>query len=91
MYNSWDEIAKHLSQTIRERRLDLNISQGDLARIARISLRRVQQLEAGENSNPSLKTVYSLANALDTDIVELLSVKSVISARRTRANKPADS
>lgn len=76
MVKKWEIIAQRLSRSIRERRLVLNISQGDLARLAHVSLRRVQQIEAGETYNPSLKTVCNLAQALDTDIVELLTAPS---------------
>lgn len=87
---SWEAVAKKLSRTIRDRRLLLNLSQADLARLAGLSLRRVQQIEAGENLNPSLKTIFRLADALTTDIAALLTYSHTEVARK-RSTRPVPS
>jgi transcriptional regulator with XRE-family HTH domain len=69
---SWEATVQRLSRTIRERRLLVNLSQADLARLAGVSYRRVQQIEAAEVANPSLRVLYRLATALQTDIADLL-------------------
>ncbi len=72
MAKSWEATVQRVSRSIRERRLLLNLSQADLARLAGVSYRRVQQIEAAEVANPSLRVLYRLANALQADIADLL-------------------
>jgi DNA-binding XRE family transcriptional regulator len=65
--------VKHLALAVRERRLSLDLTQVDLARIADVSLRRVQSIESeSEASNPSLRIVFQIAVALKTTVPDLL-------------------
>ena len=49
-----------------------DLSQPDLARLAGLSLRRVQQIEAGDAVNPSLRATFYISKALGIDLVDLL-------------------
>jgi transcriptional regulator with XRE-family HTH domain len=85
---SWGTLARRLSRAIRDRRLAGDLSQPDLARMAKVSLRRVQQLEAdGGGENPSLKALHQIAVALDTTVMELLAPDRPKEATRRRAPK----
>ena len=44
--DTWRLTVKHLARAVRERRLSLDLTQVDLARIADVSLRRVQSIES---------------------------------------------
>lgn len=74
------EYAKRLGETIRRKRLRLDLSQEKLAQRARITKNQVQLLEAGRGhtklvepaSNPKLSTLYGLADALQVDPKDLL-------------------
>jgi transcriptional regulator with XRE-family HTH domain len=85
---SWEATVQRLSRSIRDRRLHLNLSQADLARLAGVSYRRVQQIEAGEAVNPSLRVIYRLSKALQTEIVDLLRP---VQDRATRKRAPKKS
>ena len=73
MADTWRVTVKQLARAVRDRRLSLDLSQVDLARIAGVSLRRVQSIEA-ENvaSNPSLRLLVQIAAALKTTVPDLL-------------------
>lgn len=76
MGDPWKTILRQLSRSVRERRLLLDLSQADLARLADVSLRRIQQIEAeSETANPSLRVLSQLSVALRTTIPELLKVE----------------
>jgi len=70
---SWEATVQRLSRSIRERRLLADLSQADW-RACRRAYRRVQQIEAAEVVNPSLRVLYRLAMALQTDIADLLDL-----------------
>lgn len=57
-----------LSDTIKERRAKLKISQADLAEMARVSLATVKDIERGKG-NPSLQTIEKLLDILGLEIV----------------------
>lgn len=57
-----------LSDTIKERRAKLKISQADLAEMARVSLATVKDIERGKG-NPSLQTTEKLLDMLGLEIV----------------------
>ena len=57
-----------LSDTIKERRAQLKISQIDLAEMAGVSLATVKDIERGKG-NPSLQTVERLLAVLGMDMV----------------------
>jgi transcriptional regulator with XRE-family HTH domain len=87
---SLEATVRSLSRSIRERRLSLDLSQADLARLAGVSYRRVQQMESSDATlNPSLRLLFKLARALKLDIADLLSPVPERTGRR-RAPKVAN-
>ena len=86
MAQSWDAVIRRFARSVRDRRLGLELSQSDLARLAGISMRRLQQIEAGDQINPSLKVIYAISKALQADISDLL-VGEFDRALRNRAPK----
>ncbi len=57
-----------LSDTIKERRAKLKLSQADLAEMAQVSLATVKDIERGKG-NPSLQTIEKLLDILGLEIV----------------------
>lgn len=57
-----------LSDTIKERRAKLKLSQADLAEMTRVSLATVKDIERGKG-NPSLQTIEKLLDILGLEIV----------------------
>lgn len=57
-----------MSDTIKERRSQLNISQIDLAEMAGVSLATVKDIERGKG-NPSIKTVEKILAVLGMELV----------------------
>ena len=56
------------SNILKERRTRLDISQADLAEMARVSLATVKDIERGKG-NPSLQTTEKLLDVLGLEIV----------------------
>jgi transcriptional regulator with XRE-family HTH domain len=84
---SWSSVARRVARNVRERRLERNWSQSRLAIKSGLSLRRVQQIEAGgPDANPSLRAVHQIARALGTTAVALLG-EEASPAGRERATK----
>ena len=61
-----------LAANVKQLRLDRNMSQEQLASEASISVRYYQHIEAATKT-PSVKTVFKIAKALDTDYNAILS------------------
>lgn len=61
---------KTVGQNIRKARTALNLSQEETAHRAGMNIRNYQRLEGGEG-NPTLETLLSLANVLETSLDEL--------------------
>lgn len=57
-----DQIIRKLAESIREKRLQLDMTQAELAKRANVSLPTVKKFESG--SPPSFKTVVSIMRAL---------------------------
>ena len=57
-----------LNDTLKERRMWLQISQADLAEMAGVSLATVKDIERGKG-NPSLQTTEKLLDVLGLEIV----------------------
>jgi XRE family transcriptional regulator, regulator of sulfur utilization len=72
MDNLLEEVSKNLAQNIILLRKKRNLTQADLARIARIPRSTVTYIESGEG-NPSLQNLTKLSAALQVSIEELLS------------------
>jgi len=69
-----------MGRRIRQLRTAAGLSQGDLAKRARLSRVYVNRLEAGRQ-DPSLSTINALARALRISVVELLEVSSTAPGR----------
>jgi len=63
-------IYENLGTRVRNLRQRLNVSQEQLAEIAKLDLTSVSEIESGLR-NPSLKTIHKLALALKVNIREL--------------------
>lgn len=62
----------HIGERVRNIRGRLNLSQQDLAEKSGISKTQISRLENGEQNNPQIKTVISIATALNLTIEELI-------------------
>jgi transcriptional regulator with XRE-family HTH domain len=67
-------LAKALGVRIKELRTQLELSQEELANEADVPLSQIGRIERGEN-NPTISTLYVLAQALKIDLKELVDVK----------------
>lgn len=68
-------LAKHIGETIKSRRKELNITQPHLAELAQISTNTLYKLEQGKG-NPSLEVLNKLIETLGLELK--LEVKGVI-------------
>ena len=66
---------RRLARTIRDRRLELNLSQEHVAHEAGLATRYYQDLETGRGANPSLRAVWNVARALDSTLPEMLATR----------------
>lgn len=64
--------SKPFGELVRSRRRTLGMTQAQLAEKSTLSLRYVQYLEAGRGE-PTLSTLYALAHAFDTRVVDLFA------------------
>lgn len=69
-----DELLFKIGQSVRYIRLKKGFSQEELAFRANLNLNSISTLERGIN-NIKIKTLYSIANALDVKIDEILNCK----------------
>ncbi len=67
-------LIKAVGIRIRELRNQRGISQEELANEAEVPLSQIGRIERGEN-NPTISTLYVLAQALDVELKELIDVK----------------
>lgn len=63
-----------LSDTIKERRWQLDISQTDLSEMAGVSLATVKDIERGKG-NPSIRTVEKILSVLGMEVIYRLRQK----------------
>lgn len=61
--------------TVKDARLSKGLTQKSLAQVAGINIRQIQKIEAGEIDigNVTLRNAIALADALHTDVRELLA------------------
>ncbi len=59
--------TEELIQTLREKRIEMDMSQNKLSKIISVSNTTVSRIEAGE-VNPTLDVFIRLADALDYDV-----------------------
>ena len=67
-------LIKAIGNKIRDLRTQKGISQEDLANEADIPLSQIGRIERGEN-NPTISTLYVIAEALDVELKHLVDVK----------------
>ena len=65
-----------LAQNIKKFRIQLGLSQEELARKAGITYSTLIKLESGVNKNPTVKTLQQLASGLGVSLDQLLKGKS---------------
>jgi len=66
-----EEVAKTVGRRIAEVRVQRNLSQERLAELLGVTARYLQRVEAGVE-NLTLGSLVTLANLLDTKVIELL-------------------
>jgi transcriptional regulator with XRE-family HTH domain len=57
----------NIVETLKKRRIRLQVTQETLALLTRVSLRTIKQLEAGKG-NPTLETIQKLADVLGLEL-----------------------
>jgi transcriptional regulator with XRE-family HTH domain len=68
------KLIKAVGERIRQLRLELDISQEELANEAEIPLSQVGRIERGE-TNPTISTLYVISEALKIELSALLDFK----------------
>lgn len=68
---NFDGRYSEFARVLQRKRKDLNLSLGELARLADISKSNLSRLESG-NGNPSLETMWALSKALNISVRELI-------------------
>jgi transcriptional regulator with XRE-family HTH domain len=58
---------KELIEIIKNRRVDLNINQVELAQLSGVGLRTIKQFESGKG-NPTLSTISQIAEVLGLEL-----------------------
>ena len=67
---------KRVGLNIKSRRLALGLHQHDIHIKTGITQQNISNLELGINRNPSVNTLQRIADALNCDLVDLLSTKT---------------
>lgn len=62
----------NVADNIRKARKKAGLSQDKLAREAGVAYNTVVKIELGENKNPTIETLRSIAKALSVDLNDLL-------------------
>ena len=80
--NDWDRFAIALGHALHRRRIELQLSQEDLAYAAGLSRYTYQKLEKGISrpgtpANPSLRNVIALARVLDLPLSDLVPLAAL--------------
>ena len=63
----------NISDNIRKVRKKTGLSQDKLARKADVAYNTVVKIESGENKNPTIETLRSIAKALDVSVDDLIN------------------
>jgi transcriptional regulator with XRE-family HTH domain len=75
-----------LARNVRARRLELNLTQEDVAFDAGLSARHYQQLESGA-ANPTYQTLFEVAGVLWVTLVDLIEPAHRAKIQRRRASR----
>ncbi len=62
-----------IAEKVRKARKKAGLSQDKLARKADVAYNTVVKIESGENKNPTIETLRSIAKALDVSVNELIN------------------
>ena len=62
----------NIADNVRKARKKAGLSQDKLAREAGVAYNTVVKIESGENKNPTIETLRSIAKALSVDLNDLL-------------------
>lgn len=63
----------NISDNVRKVRKKAGLSQDKLARKAEVAYNTVVKIESGENKNPTIETLRSIAKALDVSVDKLIN------------------
>jgi putative transcriptional regulator len=63
----------NISDNVRKARKKSGLSQDKLAREAGVAYNTVVKIESGENKNPTIDTLRSIAKALDVSVDEIIN------------------
>lgn len=63
----------NIADNVRKARKKKGLSQDKLAREAGVAYNTVVKIESGENKNPTIDTLQSIAKALDVSVDELIN------------------
>ncbi len=66
----------NIVETLKKRRIRLQVTQETLALLTGVSLRTIKQLEVGKG-NPTLETIQKLANALGLELQLIIKNTSI--------------
>lgn len=73
-----ERFAEAVQGRLRARRLELNLTQDQVARRAHLTTRRYQEFEGAAGPkrrfNPTLRTLFRIAKALEADLTQLLDM-----------------
>jgi transcriptional regulator with XRE-family HTH domain len=61
-----------LGEKIRKIRIKKGLSQEKVARLANVSYNTIAKIESGVSNNPTIQTLYGIANALEVSLDELM-------------------
>lgn len=63
----------NIADNVRKARKKAGLSQDKLAREAGVAYNTVVKIESGENKNPTIDTLRSIAKALDVSVDDLIN------------------
>lgn len=63
----------NIADNVRKARKKAGLSQDKLAREAGVAYNTVVKIESGENKNPTIDTLRSIAKALDVSVDEIIN------------------
>ncbi|MAF20092.1 MAG: DNA-binding protein [Parcubacteria group bacterium] len=63
----------NIADNVRKARKKAGLSQDKLAREAGVAYNTVVKIESGENKNPTIETLRSIAKALDVSVDEIIN------------------
>lgn len=81
-----DILVNDIGSEIRKRRLNLHLTQEDLAELSNMSVNFLSQLERTNSQNISIKKIDALAQALNTTTPQIIN--SAYTNKSTRNSKP---